>query len=169
MFIALDVCHWFLLCFHVGSVYVQVMLEYWRMWAEPWCYTDGPSCPLQSTLANARAPVTRQRCSNTAAWLARTVPKGSCSIAPETHSITPLHLLFYVNSQPSSIVCFCMSVCLLTVCESAFWCIPPVISPCWINSVATHCLLYIFTHSTTGLIISNVSFTFFFFEQSLNL
>lgn len=39
---------------------------------------------------------------------------------------------------------------------------PPVASPCWINSVATHYLFYVFNHSPTGLIISDVSFTFIF-------
>lgn len=105
-----------LILFSCGSVCVQEMLDYWRMWAGLWCCTDGPSCPMQPTPANARAPVTRERCNNTPAWLARTVPKGSCCIAPKTYIVTPLHLLLYVNAHlPVMFVSVCQCVSSLSV------------------------------------------------------
>lgn len=82
------------------------MLGPWGIWAELWCYTDGLSCPMQPTPANARAPATRWRCSSTPAWLARTVLKGFCFIARKHN--TSYYLWINVNTY--SLVCFCMSL-----------------------------------------------------------
>lgn len=82
------------------------MLGPWGIWAELWCYTDGLSCPMQPTPANARAPATRWRCSSTPAWLARTVPKGFCFIARKHNASCYL----WINVNTYSLVCFCMSL-----------------------------------------------------------
>ncbi|KAF1375957.1 hypothetical protein PFLUV_G00225590 [Perca fluviatilis] len=83
------------------------------MWAELWCYTNGPSCPTQPTPASAKAPATRRRCSSTPAWLARTVQKGSCFTAPKHYSVTPLHLFnIHEYTPPSNVCVFSVNVCL---------------------------------------------------------
>lgn len=82
------------------------MLGPWGIWAELWCYTDGLSCPMQPTPANARAPATRWRCSSTPAWLARTVLKGFCFIARKHN--TSYYLWINVNTY--SLGCLCMSL-----------------------------------------------------------
>lgn len=82
------------------------MLGPWGIWAELWCYTDGLSCPMQPTPANARALATRWRCSSTPAWLARTVLKGFCFIARKHN--TSYYLWINVNTY--SLVCFSMSL-----------------------------------------------------------
>lgn len=107
------------------------MLACWRMWAGLLCYTDGPSCPMQPTPANAKAPAMRRRCSSTPGWLARTVPKGSCSTAPKYTASHHWTFLIYVNTHfPVMFVhfCLCMSMCRIAVCDVL---LPlPVVSPC---------------------------------------
>lgn len=100
---------------------VQEMLACWRMWAGLLCYTDGPSCPMQPTPANAKAPAMRRRCSSTPGWLARTVLKGSCSTAPKHTATHHWTFLIYVNTHfPVMFVhfCLCVSMCRITVCDA---------------------------------------------------
>ncbi len=124
-------------------VCVQEMFGCWRMWAERWCSTGGPSCHTQSIPANAKAPAMRRRCSSTPAWLVRTVLRGFCSTAPNTQHHTTVPFLIHIYTHTQAIyVCLCMSVSLY--CQWKCFLLPlPVVSP-WL---APHRLKQCNSHS----------------------
>lgn len=138
-----------LILFSCGSVCVQEILDYWRMWAGLWCCTDGPSCPTQRTLVNVRAPVTRERCNNTPAWLARTVPKGSCCIAPKTHVVASLHRCSDETTTALPVmsvsVCQCVSWLSVKVLSAASACSLAKLHKFSTYSICTLCI-YPFIH-----------------------
>lgn len=107
----------------MSVLYVQETLTRWRIWAELWCCTNEASCPTPSTPANVKAAATKTRCSSTPAWLARTVPRGSCSTAPKQYGHMSISMyLTHLSQQP-----FSLSLC-VTMGESANCCLSAAFS-----------------------------------------
>lgn len=137
------------------------MLGPWGIWAELWCYTDGLSCPMQPTPANARAPATRWRCSSTPAWLARTVLKGFCFIARKHN--TSYYLWINVNTYSLG----CLWKCFLTPIHVVSPCLPSCICwPCSSRWQSTACMAS-FTYSFMSSIFFNLSTPLFWVHSFL--
>lgn len=137
------------------------MLGPWGIWAELWCYTDGLSCPMQPTPANARAPATRWRCSSTPAWLARTVLKGFCFIARKHN--TSYYLWINVNTYSLG----CLWKCFLMPIHVVSPCLPSCICwPCSSRWQSTACMAS-FTCSFMSSIFFNLSTPLFWVHSFL--
>lgn len=154
-----------LIMFSCVPVCVQETLEYWRMWAERWCYTNEPSCPTLPIPANARVPATRQRCSSTPDWSARTVLRGSCSTAPEhtQHHTTAPFFNTREYTPPSNVFLFMLLyLCVLSLSVKVLF-VALVVSPCYtlprLEQCSSH-LPYIYIPTHHSVISSLHSFYF---------